>query len=112
MNANMPPTDGDFAVNAGASAPPELALMAGPNEQAIPLAALQQPDETEQLVTPEVGDMVTYTVEGKISRIEGDRAFVTVESANGQPVAEEQPENPADDAGGLAALEAEAQGMA
>ena len=53
------------------------------------------PDEGERLETPKIGDRVTYQVEGTISRIEGDRAFVTKEAVNGQPC-----EPDADDMGG------------
>lgn len=110
MNAQMPPTDGDYAVNSGEAMPPELMAMPSANEQRVPVAALQQPDDTEQLVTPEVGDLVTYTVEGRISRIEGESAVVTVESANGKPIQSEAPAE-APEADGLAALENEAKGM-
>jgi len=89
---------------------PMASLMGGANEQCVPVAALQQPDDSEQLVTPEVGDAVSYTVEGKISRIEGDKAYVTVETANGKPIADEAEKEPnADD--GYAALQQEAEGM-
>jgi hypothetical protein len=90
--------------------PPELMAMPAANEQRVPVAALQQPDDQEQLVTPEVGDIVSYTVEGRVTRIEGDTAIVTVESANGQPIQSDAPaEMP--EAGGLEALENEAKGM-
>jgi len=110
----MPPTDGDFAVNSGAEMPPELMAMPAANEQRVPLAALQQPDDQEALVTPEVGDMVSYTVEGRVSRIEGDVAIVTVESANGKPLQEEGAESPAQEMGetdSYESLENQAKGM-
>ncbi len=70
------------------------------NEDCVPLSALGMPDETEQMQSPEEGDPVQYTVEGTISRIEGDNAYVTRTAINGQPVAQKpddqnQPENPA-----------------
>jgi len=109
MNPNLP-TGETFSEGGDMTMPPELMAAPTMNEQRVPVAALQQPDDSEALVTPEVGDMVSYTVEGRISRIEGDAAFVTVESANGQPIQETGagPEAPGD---GLAALEQEAQGM-
>lgn len=36
-------------------------------------------------VTPEVGDNVDVQVSGKVSRIEGNCAYVTPETCNGQP---------------------------
>ena len=100
MSEGMPPLPQD----------PMLSMMGSANEQCVPVAALQQADDADQLVTPEVGDVVSYTVEGKISRIEGDKAYVTVETANGKPVADEQNETPDGDEG-LAALQQEAEGM-
>ena len=37
--------------------------------------------------TPAVGDSVEFTATGKVSRVEGDNAYVSVESVNGEPVA-------------------------
>lgn len=111
MNPNLPTGE---TFSDGSDIPPELSApgmaMPSANEQRVPVAALQQPDDQEALVTPEVGDMVNYTVEGRVSRIEGETAFVTVESANGKPIQSEAPAEmpPAD---GLAALENEAKGM-
>jgi hypothetical protein len=110
MNPNLPTGE---TFSEGSDTPPmpqdPMLSMMGANEQCVPVAALQQPDDSEQLVTPEVGDAVSYTVEGKISRIEGDKAYVTVETANGKPIAEKTEEPSADD--GLAALQQEAEGM-
>lgn len=108
MNA-MQPMDGDFAGMAG---DPMTDLMPpAPMEHPVPLAALRQPDDQEQLVQPEVGDEVTYTVTGTVARIEGERVVVTPTSVNGQEVAADAgapgPELEPD----LAALEAEAKGM-
>ena len=36
--------------------------------------------------TPAVGDLAQFQSEGKITRIEGDNAYVTVASINGKPV--------------------------
>lgn len=89
---------------------PTMSMMDS-NEQCVPVAALQQPDDSDQLVTPEVGDLVSYTVEGKISRIEGDKAYVMVETANGKSIDDEKNETPDEDNAGYAALEKEAEGM-
>ena len=113
MNPNLPTGE---TFSDGSDIPPELSAPAMPsmNEQRVPLAALQQPDDQEALVTPEVGDMVTYTVEGRVSRIEGDVAVVTAESANGKPMQEEAAETPAQEGGeteSYESLEAQAKGM-
>lgn len=109
MNPNLPTGE---TFSDGSDIPPELSAPALPttNEQRVPVAALQQPDDQEALVTPEVGDMVSYTVEGRVSRIEGEAAIVTVESANGKPIQSEAPAA-MPEAGGLEALENEAKGM-
>lgn len=44
------------------------------------------PDEGEQMANPEVGDPVSYQVEGKVTRVEGDMAYVQADSINGKPV--------------------------
>ena len=110
MNPNLP--TGETMSEGTDMMPPELMATATPaaNEQRVPVAALQQPDDTEALVTPEVGDVVSYTVEGRVTRIEGDAAVVTVESANGKPLQGEAPAG-LPKAGGLEALENEAKGM-
>lgn len=83
-------------------------------EQCVPVEALAMPDEAEKMTPPEVGDRVSYTVEGKVSRIEGPNAYVTVETVNGEPLGEEKPEAPdeaADDQAAYADLENQAKGM-
>jgi len=62
-------------------------------QDCVPLSALAMPDEGEQMTPPEPGDKVSYTVEGKVERIEGDRAYITRESVNGKPCGEEADEN-------------------
>ncbi len=63
-------------------------------EQCVPIGALATLDEGEQMTPPEVGDKVSYTVEGKVTRIVGDQAYVQPESVNGEPVdqAQDKPE--------------------
>jgi hypothetical protein len=62
------------------------------NEICVPTSALAMPDEGEQLTNPEEGDIVTLQVEGKVSRVEGDKAYVTPSSVNGQDVGAEEDE--------------------
>ena len=100
----LPPTEGNFP------ALPELGATAS-FEQCLPADVLKQPDDQEALQTPEVGDEVSYSVTGKVSRIEGDMVYVTPSQVNGQeiklPAAPEAPEG----AGEMESLETEARNM-
>lgn len=53
------------------------------SEVCVPLKALQQPDENEEMQTPSQGDTVSLTVDAAITRIEGDKAYVKPMSVNG-----------------------------
>lgn len=53
------------------------------SEVCVPLKALQQPDENEEMQTPSNGDTVSLTVEAAITRIEGDKAYIKPMSVNG-----------------------------
>lgn len=55
------------------------AMSAG--EHCVPAAALAV-DGTP----PAAGDDVEYTVRGKVTRLEGDKAYVQAETVNGEPV--------------------------
>lgn len=57
-------------------------------EDCVSLSSLATPDDQEQMAEPEVGDTVTYQVEGKVTRIENGSAYVKRVSVNGEPVAE------------------------
>jgi hypothetical protein len=82
-------------------------------EQCVPLDALAQPDDEEQLNPPAVGDAVEFTVTGKVSRIEGSMAYVTPETVNGKDVKPSATsQGPAGGGDTLQSLEAEAKGMA
>lgn len=93
----MIPQDPTVIAGADAGAPPTLAdpplIVGAPlggapmTEDSVPLAALAAADESNTMATPAVGDRVSYTVDGKIIRIVGDRAFIQKESVNGQDVA-------------------------
>jgi hypothetical protein len=114
MNPNLPTGE---TFSEGSDLPPALPPappMAGGNEDCVSLEALAMPDDGEQMQTPAIGDLVNYTTEGKITRIEGGKAYVARSSVNGQPV-----EPDADDMGGqsdgdadnLDKLSADAAGM-
>lgn len=70
-------------------------------EQCVPLAALGIPGEGEQMENPEVGDLVDYQVSGKVTRIEGDKAYVMPEAVNGQEVKADAPTQQPDEYAGL-----------
>lgn len=53
------------------------------NEQCVPAAALAA-DGTP----PAVGDEVEYTIKGKVTRVEGEMAYVDPASCNDQPIAQ------------------------
>lgn len=70
-----------------------------PGEVCVPVSALAMPDEQDQMATPEAGDIVQLQVEAKVTRIEGENAYVQPMSVNGQeikpseqPAAEPTPE--------------------
>lgn len=58
-------------------------------EDCVPVSALAQPGEDEQMNPPGIGDVVQYQKEGKVTRIEGDNAYVKVQAVNGKPVTAE-----------------------
>lgn len=63
------------------------------SEQCVPMAALAIDG-----AAPAQGDAVQYTVKGKLSRIEGDKAYVTPDTINDQPAAgAKTPETMSDD---------------
>jgi hypothetical protein len=77
--------------------PPEMPSMLAPGEQAIPLKALAQPNDEEQVQTPAEGDSVTFSVDATVIRIEGDKAIIKASAINGTPLDEEPAESPAMD---------------
>jgi hypothetical protein len=65
----------------------------GNGDVAVAIDTLNADDGT----SPAVGDDVDVQVQGKVSRIEGDCAYVTPETCNGKP----PPEMSGDNAGSL-----------
>ena len=59
---------------------------------AVAAAAVAVPDENETLVAPEPGDVVTVTIEGRVSRVDGEVVYVAPELANGEPMPAHQEE--------------------
>lgn len=59
------------------------------SEVCVPLESLATPGEDDMLNNPAPSDLVQFQVEGKITRIEGDKAYVSMQSVNGKPVTSE-----------------------
>ena len=76
------------------AAPPKFAA-----EMCVPVDALAVTGDGANTVAPEVGDAVSFTVEGKVSRVEGKHAYIDAEKVNGQdiPEADENPANEPDE---------------
>ena len=97
--------------NADATSKPAAA------EDCVPLSALAMPDSEngDQMASPEVGDKVTYSIDGTVTRIEGSNAYVKRDSVNGEPVDEKADSEDAGDQSSESsdgsALRDEAQGM-
>src|SRR5437773_688040 len=72
---------------------PEPKPAAAPMTVPIPLAALAEPDDKEEMMNPEQGDIVDGQFEGKIVSVNGDVAMVAVTSVNGKPLAPESPDD-------------------
>lgn len=101
-----------MGLEAGASAalPQDggMGLSSGAEDQ-VALEALAEPDETDQMIPPEVGSPVIYQVSGTVTRIEGDQAYVRREAVNGKPVGSSKLQAPsANDDGELAGLRSQA----
>jgi hypothetical protein len=56
------------------------------NEICVPASAVSLAGEGGESVAPEKGDAVSGTVEGKVSRSEGGKVYVTLETLNGEPL--------------------------
>lgn len=66
----------------------------------VPLKALTQPDQQDQIQTPAVGDSGTMTVDYTVTRIEGDNAYVKPNSVNGTALDDGAAEEPTPDSEG------------
>ena len=70
-----------------------------PGELPIPLEALQQPDDSEQMQTPGEGDSVSFQVDAIVTRVEGEMAYVKPSAVNGHPLPEEGEDEEAEQGG-------------
>lgn len=64
-----------------------------PGCQEVPLASLAQPDDTEQMQTPGVGDSGTMQVDYTIQGVNGQMAYVKPTAINGKPMEEDEGED-------------------
>jgi hypothetical protein len=104
MDKKMPMAGGDMPPMAeGGEKPANIS-----GDDTLPVDSLAVPDEDEQMVAPEVGDRVTYTVEGRVMSVNGNLATIRRESVNGRPVEAAEKENPHDE---MADLREEAERM-
>ncbi len=70
--------------------------MPNPKEVCIPSASLAIEGD-ESSVPPAVGDDVEFKASGKVTRVEGDKTYIAVDSVNGNPITDEEANEPADD---------------
>ncbi len=92
----------DYMMNQGADDAPHMmdhsnGGMDHDSEMCVPLAALAMPGDDQTMNKPAEGDPVEFRVEGKVTRIDGDNAYVMPDSINGQPAKAEDPDKPKPD---------------
>ena len=58
----------------------------------IPITSLQIADEEGVMVLPEVGDAVSFTIEGSVESLGDEYATVGMETVNGEPAYPEEME--------------------
>lgn len=102
---HTPPAGKDFMESVEEMGAPEAENESAGMEDCIPLSSLATPDAEEQMTNPEVGDEVNYQVTGKVTRIEGENAYVQKTSINGQKVS--APEAPKDELSELEGMAAQ-----
>lgn len=76
----------------GSDIPPMMPPTAAPGELAVPLKALAQPDDAEQVNPPAQGDPVTFTVDATVTRIDGEMAYIKATAINGVELEDEAAE--------------------
>ena len=74
----------------------------------VPLSALAQPDDKEQMQTPSEGDSVSLQVDATILSIQGDTAIIKPSAINGQPLDEDGEDESQPDDGMVNPADAEA----
>ena len=82
METNYPTGE---TMSEGSAVPPKPDSMAA-GEVCVPISSLASPGEDDQLQNPAIGDLVQFQTEGKVTRIDGENAYVKPDSINGKPV--------------------------
>ena len=59
------------------------------NELCVPAASLSVSDEGGA-VAPAEGDMVDFNAAGKVSRVEGDKVYISIATVNGQEISKDE----------------------
>jgi hypothetical protein len=80
-------------------------------EDAVPADSLAVPGDDQKMTAPEVGDIVQYTCEGNVTRIEGDRVYVARTAINGTEVTADAPPGEPDGDEAFKELSAMAESM-
>lgn len=77
---------------------PDEPAGAAEGEVCVPLSAVAVNEDENASTPPDVGDEITVTLGGKVTRVEGDMVYFSPATANGEPIpADEQQDEPADD---------------
>lgn len=63
-------------------------------EVCVPLAAVSVNEDDNQQTAPSEGDSISVTLEGKVTRVEGDMVYFQPTTANGEPVPEKAEAEP------------------
>ncbi len=69
----------------------------GGTEVCVPLSAVAVNENENEATPPSEGDSISVTLEGKATRIEGDKVYFIPATANGEPIPAEEPAEPAMD---------------
>lgn len=84
--------------NEPAPAPDDAVAAAGPAMTVrVPIEALQQPDEKDQMIDPVAGDILDGHFEAKVVSSDGKTAEIQITAVNGKPL---RGDTAGDDAGG------------
>lgn len=81
-------------------------------EVCVPLSAVAVNEDENASTPPDVGDDITVTLGGKVTRVEGDKIYFNPATANGEPIpandensGDDQPADPmADEESSLRAM--------
>lgn len=58
------------------------------NEVPVPVEVVQLTEETGATIAPSIGDVLTLTVEGEVTRVDAGQVWVKPKTINGQEIPE------------------------